>query len=82
MNYLPTDVESFGRLFANTAYRQSSAVQNLSPGTWYYNNEFELTWKEETNSAMVFRARGNEHPGYHAIGSICSRGDLQVPFGF
>ena len=54
MNYLPTDVESLDRLFANTATDRVVRFKISGPGAWYYNNELDLTWKEETNSAIVF----------------------------
>jgi hypothetical protein len=54
MNYLPRDVESLDRLFANTATDRVVRFKLSGPGAWCYNNEFDLTWKEETNSAIVF----------------------------
>jgi hypothetical protein len=53
MNYLPTDVESLDRLFANTATDRVVRFKISGPGAWYYNNDFDLTWREEPTSAIM-----------------------------
>jgi hypothetical protein len=54
LNYLPTDIESLDRLFANTATDRVERFRISGPGASYYQRNFELTWKEEPNPAVVF----------------------------
>jgi hypothetical protein len=54
MNYLPTDKESFDQLFANTATDRVVRFKFSGPGVSYYNQEFELTWKEDQTSEIRF----------------------------
>jgi len=54
LNYLPTDKESLNRLFASKATDRVVRFKISGPGAWYYNKDFDLTWKEETDPAIVF----------------------------